>query len=779
MGGDGGPGDHGEPEPDEEDPRDDDPRHRPHLRELFLGALLAALLSSVLVAGLIRIWDQPLRVPFQYALVNDSDEQDASLEAMVDANVAQTGWYFHNPRLNAPYGQDWIEWPMGGDTAAYVIKRGLAVFTADPYLIMNVFWLLTFPIVAATAYPALRLLRASLRTALVGAVLYSLAPYHFRNGVGHENLAFYAAIPFAVVLCVQLLGARPPGFRLRVGPPPPGMEHVLADGGRVHWFEHMRLSGRIGRLLWPLAAVVLISLDNFYYLAFFLFAGGVCAVVGALARRDWRPLVSMAALGTVGLVVSLAANLPTLLWTRGAGPNPVSPLARTPGSSEAYPLRPIELFTPVAGHRFPPFDWLSSQLAPRGGSQFTTANLGLFAGFGVTIGVVLLASRIIRRDRHDRATDLRLGAVIVVAVGLAVAGGGSRLLEITGAGSIRAWSRIGIFIAFAGVALMCRQLDRFHTWLLHARPASAHTAWPLVLVAVVAFSVLDQVTPAAIPDARRYEAAHTADEMFVTALEDRLPDDAMVFQLPSVPFPEAGAAAFAADYDLLKQGYLHSDTLRWSAGGMRGRSGDWQVVATMQPMPILVRGLAAVGFKAITVDRHAYYDHGEARVKALTDLLGEPFATSQDRLLAWDLQDYADDLRAASNPAQLDLWRDQMLDAPRLYMTSDDLVVTSGTGEGSFCRQASVDVVVPAGRVWTGTLTFKLQRVQIGDTTPTAVRIGDTDHSIPPTDAVTDLPATLSGTTKVTVGIPTRPVCTAPASTRVTLAVEWHYDDPS
>ena len=79
---------------------------------------------------------------------------------------------------------------MGGDLLAYTIKKAIVDTTGDVPLTFNLFWLLTFPLTALLiAFPVLRSLRCSWATALVGAVLFSLAPYHFRNGAAHENLA--------------------------------------------------------------------------------------------------------------------------------------------------------------------------------------------------------------------------------------------------------------------------------------------------------------------------------------------------------------------------------------------------------------------------------------------------------------------------------------------------------------------------------------------------------------------------------------------------------------
>ncbi len=99
---------------------------------------------------------------------------------------------------------------------------------------------------------------------LLGAVVYALAPYHFRNGVGHENLAFYVCIPYIVVLCVRLVGPSPPLWR---------------------WWQRGPRRFSPVRSLWPLAAAALIAFDTYYYLAFFLGLGGLSALLGALHRR--------------------------------------------------------------------------------------------------------------------------------------------------------------------------------------------------------------------------------------------------------------------------------------------------------------------------------------------------------------------------------------------------------------------------------------------------------------------------------------------------------------
>ena len=193
------------------------------VRRLAAGALLGALLTSVGLVAVTHLWDQPLHVPFQYAQVPGDDQQDATLDLMLVKNIAEHGWFSTNPALNAPFSQHWAEWPMGGDLVAYTIKKGIVDVSGDVPFTLNLFWLLTFPLVALVAVPALRALRCSPSTAVVGGVLFALAPYHFRNGTGHSNLAFYVGVPVIVIASVRMLG------------PPPSLPTLAALRTRAGW----------------------------------------------------------------------------------------------------------------------------------------------------------------------------------------------------------------------------------------------------------------------------------------------------------------------------------------------------------------------------------------------------------------------------------------------------------------------------------------------------------------------------------------------------------------
>ena len=60
---------------------------------------------------------------------------------------------------------------------------------------------------------------------------------------------------------------------------------------------------------------------------------------------------------------------------------------------------------------------------------------------------------------------------------------------------------------------------------------------------------------------------------------------------------------------------------------MRGRDGEWQWPAAALPTRDLLRGITAMGFSALTLDRYGYRRRGVAPLHQLKTLLGAPIAT--------------------------------------------------------------------------------------------------------------------------------------------------------
>jgi phosphoglycerol transferase len=256
----------------------------------------------------------------------------------------------------------------------------------------------------------------------------------------------------------------------------------------------------------------------------------------------------------------------------------------------------------------------------------------------------------------------RLSWLTIAACVTATVSGFSLLVAALGAREIRSWNRVSIFLGFFALIAVGHALDRGLDRLdgrLHRVPFG-RTA---VLVVVVVVALLDQVTPAVVPAYAATKARWDRDRAFATAVADRLPPGAMVFDLPYVRFPEAGAVFGTGPYDEAR-GFIHlGDRLRWSFGATVGRDGTWQKRVANLRTDILVAEVAALGFHGIAVDTVGYGDGGELiRVALGLYLQREPDVVSADgRLLWYDLRPYAEAQRAQLTPEQLEFLRTDAL----------------------------------------------------------------------------------------------------------------------
>jgi phosphoglycerol transferase len=91
------------------------------------------------------------------------------------------------------------------------------------------------------------------------------------------------------------------------------------------------------------------------------------------------------------------------------------------------------------------------------------------------------------------------------------------------------------------------------------------------------------------------------------------------------------------DYSHLT-GFLHSDTLRWSYGAVKGRP-NWQDGQLNLALPDQLRRARTAGFAAVWVDRFGYQDQGAQIQRALQQCLGSPLLTARDgRRVLYDLR---------------------------------------------------------------------------------------------------------------------------------------------
>jgi phosphoglycerol transferase len=186
--------------------------------------------------------------------------------------------------------------------------------------------------------------------------------------------------------------------------------------------------------------------------------------------------------------------------------------------------------------------------------------------------------------------------------------------------------------------------------------------WYGLLVVLLVAGFLDQTTVRFVPDYPELAARDRSDSEFIGWIQASLPRDAAVFELPWGVFPEGHMTERMLMYDPL-DGYLHSSSLRWSFGAMRGRANaQWQerlaaqitaagAHATYSPKSAqaaraLLEGplriLVLAGFDGLYIDRYGYADDANPLIAALAQTLGTAPLMSPDlRLAFFNLTEFA------------------------------------------------------------------------------------------------------------------------------------------
>lgn len=618
--------------------------------------LLAGLLSTVAALVATQAWRLDWSVPVDW-------NEDSISSAGHFQTVIETGWYEFQPRLGWPYGQRYHDYPASEDLNQLIIR--LLGTVSDSWVwVFNTYFYLSFPATAMAALYFFRYCKIRPALSIALSILYSLAPYHFFRGARHMFLSQYWMVPLAMCVVLAVLRGTPIWTR------------------RLNVPTRLPLRGVVsfctGRGAGTAIVLTLTTLSSSYY---GVFTGVLIAAAGALSwfvQRDWkRTFGAVCAVATVGLAL-LVGLLPDWMYSQRFGPNPGA-LVRNDRSAEHFALTLPELLLPSAGHRLTALDDLRDSFDasyPFGWGE--KPSLGLIAALGLVCCFLVLSARLFGRarsagveddDRYGLLGDL--SSLAVTAVMLASVGGIGSFIALLAGGTVRGWNRMSIFIMLPALAVVGILLH-FGIKRINSvrRPRTARLFAATSLVTLLLVGLVDQTTSYATRDYEAIAETFASERDFVSTIETLLPDDASVFQYPYIEWPEGPHMSRMHSNDQLKL-YLHSSTINWSGGGIKGRPQiEWQKAVTATDTSTMVTSLAIIGFSGIVVDTWALEDDGQEFEAGLSALLGAAVTkTRGGRFSYFDLSPIAAEVDAgistADRSAQADRLTNGAFSAPR------------------------------------------------------------------------------------------------------------------
>ncbi|HEX3184423.1 MAG TPA: hypothetical protein VHQ94_06490, partial [Pyrinomonadaceae bacterium] len=371
--------------------------------------LAAALLSLLIVFLLLKLYRADFKVPLHY-------NGDALLHSTFIKGIIENGWYWQNPRLGAPGDLKMYDFPAVDNSAAVVLKF-LSLFSSHPIVVLNLFYLLTFPLIAISSLYVLREFKISFGPALFGSLVYTFLPYHFMRDESHLFLSAYYFIPLVVMVLL--------------------------------WITSGELSaGRNRKFVLSVVICAAVGSSGVYYPFFTCYLLLIAGIAAAFLRRTARPLGLAAILIAVTFATVLINASPTLIYLYKHGDAHVT--ERSLAGPEIYGLKIAQLLLPITGHRV---GFLNSIKKNYNENTVMTENDAAALGLVGSLGFLGLLARLFYRRRTDEATDRTailddLSVLNIFAVLLATIGGFSSIFGVLVSAGIRSYNRISVFIAF-------------------------------------------------------------------------------------------------------------------------------------------------------------------------------------------------------------------------------------------------------------------------------------------------------------------------------------------
>ena len=560
---------------------------------LGIDALLAAVITAVLS---LFVFGPVL------AKVGDSWGPGDMLSHYVNVDTWTAFGHAVNTHYGFPLGMNQNLFP-GVDITQNTIASTISAITGNPFIGLNVLIMLSFPITAALAVVALRLVGLTGWWAIALSTAYTFIPYHWGRSLGHVYLGTMYAAVTGVILA--LLVGTGQAQRERLNP-----VRIVA-----------------------IAILVLVTAwSNIYYAAFGLLLT-LAAVLFRALKGDDRKQLGFALLPSIAIAVTTVIGLIPAIIAR-AGESGVAQLGSraayesvTLAGNLAMALIPAPVSQlPYMGYYNEAVYGLIDDAPPL--ENVSGTNFGTWVITAAAVYAVLWWVMTLRRGGRISEDFQLLALLTFIGWLFFVPWGLNALVAEFITAQIRAWNRmiptLLLLLLLAGAVAL-----RQSTWATRPR---VRIIGPLVILAVV---LVEQVVPyrtvyASTVDRYSQETRWARD--YAVATNAAIPEQCGILQIPRMIYPENGPVPPELnDYEHFWLPLTNRDK-DFSFGAVVFTEAD-SVTADIRgfPDPSAIAAFERLGFCAVHVDiRGIEEDRRERLLATLEAHLGEPMATGHE-----------------------------------------------------------------------------------------------------------------------------------------------------
>lgn len=562
----------------------------------YASFILMIIIIFAMMYHLMDLGNMKLNIPMSYFGGDD-------MGVLVNAKqMTEQLWNMTSDRLGAPYTVQYYDFTSSMmHNVGLVIMKIFAVITRDAAVAMNLTYLSIFFMAGIVSYFVMRSMKINCWVNALTSSVFALSPYMLYRNVGHIVLTECYFVPLSILICLWIYER----------------DDVLV-------LDRNFFKRKINYVV--LIFAFLIANNGIAYYPFF-----TCFIfmVTAVSKFMKTHRIKEALRGVIAVVMVcffvVLSVMPGKIYTLVNGTNAAAVDRSGFEQAELYGLKIAQLFMPVNGHGI--YDYYIDVYNEEAFlvNENSTAYLGILGMIGFIALMLCLFTR------KDSTMSKRLGYLSELNISmvlLGTIGGLGAMFAFFVSPMLRGYNRISIFIEYACILAMAILLDKLIEKIRQKKNNAVmnnirECAVYLVIGLVCLFSIWEGCPALATPDYDTIEAEYTSDKNFVESIEASVAEGSMIYQLPYHEYPEYGPVNDMWDYHLYV-GFVHSDTLRWSYGSIKGRSEDaWNKSVSEMNITDMVKYLKEQGFAGIYIDRRAYTSDELIELESsLTDTVG-------------------------------------------------------------------------------------------------------------------------------------------------------------
>jgi phosphoglycerol transferase len=564
-----------------------------NLLPFILSAFLPVILAILLLKIDLKNFDKPI---FSYS-------SDSVFNLFIVKSIIDNGLTFSNQFVGLPHISEVFhinDFAVQSDLFNLMVIKFFTFFTSNPFLIINLFYLLTYSLVGFFSFVAFKGFKISNRSALIFCVLFAFIPYHQVRSVWHIFLSNYAVAGLTILVSYWIVEKK--------------LKLIGIDEKNRYSFQPNKYFF-LSFLITIFAAIS--GVYYTYYFCIILFFAVLLNLIRSekLFDKNLHENSNFSAFFLIFLTLAILTSLylPTYLYQISHGKN-IAVGNRSAIQSEYYALRLIDMILPIKNHFINYFSNLRNffDLSVASEGERESSTLGFVASIGFIFSILWLIKNSFlhqksslknsfsefnftknEQDRISILANLNLLSLLFALVG------GLVMIISINMPLIRSHARFSIYIAFISFTVLAILFDKF----LEKEIKYKKIIQPILIILVLMIGIFDQVGDQKnqIEQAKKNLIAFENDKKFVEEIEEKYPQSS-IFILPVTLFPEAD------DFSVLNP-YLHSQKLKFSSPAMLNReSSNWQRRVSSIELEEFLSEIKKAGFSGIIINKKLFFE---------------------------------------------------------------------------------------------------------------------------------------------------------------------------